>query len=501
MIPTIAIVGRPNVGKSSLLNALVRKRISIVDPTAGVTRDRITFPMEIDGKPFDLCDTGGMGIEDCDNLTDEVELQIRAGMDEAVALLFVVDGQTPITKLDQLVADRIRKSGKPILLVINKCDYPEQDVQSAEWMRAGFNQFVCSSAKQSRGREEILAWIGKHIPKDGEHRQDTALTIALVGRRNAGKSTFLNSLVGSERMIVSEVAGTTRDSVDIHMERDGQNIVVIDTAGVRKRKSVKGDIEFYSLKRAQRAMRRAQVTLHLLDSSIPISRVDKQLADFVLELGKPVIFVANKWDLMAPRPTGEYAEYLQKIFPFLDFVPVAFTTAKSGRNLESVLHLARHLHKQAGQRVTTGELNRVIHSAMVTTPPPLRNNRRAKIYFATQTEVFPPTIICFTNGEELIEPPYQKFLLREIRDKLAFNDVPIRLLFRGKEGLNREDKSEPKEGVAPDDAQIEKETGIPTLGTKPKAPRKPIRRGPPKKPDKAKKNKDTPGKPGVWKDL
>ncbi len=501
MIPTIAIVGRPNVGKSSLLNALVRKRISIVDPTAGVTRDRVTFPMEYNDIPFDLCDTGGMGIQDVDNLTEEVENQIRFGMDAAVALLFVVDGKSPMTKLDYLVADRIRSSGKPILLVINKCDHPEQDIQSAEWMRAGFGQFVCASAQQSRGRDEILGWIGKHLPKNGEKRQETAITIALVGRRNSGKSTFLNSLVGSERMIVREVAGTSRDSVDIHMERDGQSIVVIDTAGVRKRKSVKGDIEFYSLKRAQRAIKRAHVTLHLMDSSIPISRVDKQLADFVLELGKPVIFVANKWDLMAPRPTGDYADYLHKIFSFLDFVPVAFTTANTGRNLESVIHLARHLNKQAGHRVTTGELNRVIHEALATNPPPVRRFRRAKIYFATQTEVHPPTIICFTNGPDLIEEPYQKYLIREIRNKLAFNDVPIRLLFRGREGLNKDDKEEPKEGSILDDAQIEKATGITPLDPKAKLPIKRIRKAPPKKPDKARKNKETPGKPGVWKGL
>ncbi len=491
MIPTIAIVGRPNVGKSSLLNALVRKRISIVDPTAGVTRDRVTFPMEFNGNPFDLCDTGGMGIEDSDNLTAEVEDQIRAGIHASVALLFVVDGQAPVNKLDLLVADRIRASGKPVLLVINKCDHPEMDVQSAEWMEIGFPQFVCASAKQSRGREEILSWIGKHLPKRGEKRQDPAITIALVGRRNAGKSTFLNALAGTERMIVSEVPGTTRDSVDIHLERDGQDIVVIDTAGVRKRKSVKGDIEFYSLKRAQRAMRRAQVTLHLLDSTVPISRVDKQLADFVLELGKPVIFVANKWDLMAPRPTGDYADYLHKVFSFLDFVPVAFTTAKDGRNVEAAIHLARHLFKQAGTRVSTPDVNRILRKAIEDTPPPLRQNRRARIYYATQTEVYPPTIVCFTNGPELFDEPYQKYLLRKLRDQLAFNDIPVRLIFRKRESHPDESKSDfeaPDFPLGTDSAQERKPRPIPKKDRF-------------RKPDKAKKKRPGGSNPGVWKDI
>lgn len=493
MIPTIAIVGRPNVGKSSLLNALVQKRISIVDPTPGVTRDRVTFPLEIGGKPFDICDTGGMGIEDSDNLTEEVESQIRAGIHDAVALLFVVDGQSPITKLDQLVADRIRSSGKPILLVINKCDHPEMDVQSAEWMRAGFPQFLCASAKQSRGREEILNWISRHLPEVGETRKEPALTIALVGRRNAGKSTFLNALAGTERMIVSEVPGTTRDSVDIYLERDGQTIVVIDTAGVRKRKSVKGDIEFLSLRRAQRAMRRAHVTLHLLDSSVPISRVDKQLADYVLELGKPVIFVANKWDLMAPRPTGDYADYLHKVFSFLDFVPVAFTTAKAGRNVEAVIHLARHLFKQAGTRVSTPELNKILHQAMEETPPPLRQNRRARIYYATQTEVHPPTIVCFTNGPELFDEPYQKYLLRILRDKLAFNDVPVRFLFRkrSQEEVGQEPEANEEDGSKTTPKERRSGSSHRRSGNKPAA----------KQPGWKKKKKPGEGGPGVWKDI
>jgi GTP-binding protein len=233
-------------------------------------------------------------------------------------------------------------------------------------------------------------------------------------------------------MIVSEVPGTTRDSVDVRFERDGKAFIAIDTAGVRRQKSIASDIEFYGLARAQRSIRRADVVLLFLDGSQRISKVDKQLADYILEQYKPAIFVVNKWDLLRPLPTGEFANYLRRIFPNLDFVPIAFTTAKSGKNVYRVLSLARNIQKQASRRIPTAELNRVLRQALEQQPPPMRQNRRPKIAYATQVATNPPTILLFTNGPELFDATYQRYLLKTFRDQLGFTDVPIKLYLRHK---------------------------------------------------------------------
>lgn len=256
------------------------------------------------------------------------------------------------------------------------------------------------------------------------------MKLAIVGRRNTGKSTFINSLAESERVIVSEVPGTTRDSIDVRFERDGLTFLAIDTAGVRKKKSLQNDIEFYSLARAERSIRRADVVLLFFDAQDRVSKVDKQLAEYVLQQHKPAIFAVNKWDLMTPMPTSKMGKYLRATFPSLDYVPIAFLTAQSGKNVHTVLNLAQHLHKQASARVGTGDLNRVLRQAIEDSPPPMRQNRRPKIYYATQVDANPPTIVLFTNGPELIDNTYQRYLIKTIRDQLHFNDVPIKLYLR-----------------------------------------------------------------------
>jgi GTP-binding protein len=273
-----------------------------------------------------------------------------------------------------------------------------------------------------------------------------ALKLAIVGRRNTGKSTFINSLAQSERVIVSEVPGTTRDSIDVRFERDGLTFLAIDTAGVRKKKSLQNDIEFYSLARAERSIRRADVVLLFLDAPERISKVDKQLAEYILEQHKPAIFVVNKWDLMTPTPTGKMGQYIRKTFPSLDFVPIAFITAKAGKNVHAVLNLAQHLHKQASARIGTGDLNRVLRQALEASPPPLRQNRRPKVYYATQADTNPPTIVLFTNGPELFDNTYRRYLVKTIRDQLHFNDVPIRLHLRRRQ---REDQASLEESDVP----------------------------------------------------
>jgi GTP-binding protein len=458
-VPIVAIVGRPNVGKSSLFNCLAGRRIAIVEPTAGVTRDRVATVIDVGGRPVELVDTGGMGVADVDNLTDEIEKQIRYAIEQADVLLFVVDGRDGITPLDQEVAERLRHVNKPMMLVANKLDSPELDPQAAEFYKFGQGRVLHVSAQQKRNRDELLRQIAALLPppRDGEAApKEPALKLAIVGRRNTGKSTFINCLAQSERMIVSEVPGTTRDSVDVRFERDGLTFVAIDTAGVRKKKSLASDIEFYSMARAERSIRRADVVLLFLDAPHKISQVDKKLAEHVLTQHKAAIFVVNKWDLMAPMPTGKMADYIRKTFPSLDYVPIAFITAKQNRNVHAVLNLAQNLHKQAGARVATPELNRVLRDALTATAPPMRRNRRPKVYFATQVATNPPTIVLFTNGPELFDNTYRRYLVKTFRDRLPFGDVPIKLHLRkrGEGGTAVEETDDvPAEAIAEETAK------------------------------------------------
>jgi GTPase len=450
-VPVVAIVGRPNVGKSSLFNWLAGRRIAIVDPTAGVTRDRVSALVRAEGRFFELIDTGGIGVADVDNLTVQVERQIEAAIDQAHVLLFVVDARTGLMPLDEEVARRLRYVSKPIVCVANKCDTADFDSQAAEFYKLGRGKLVCVSAQQNRGKEELLDIIFERLPgADVLEQPDVAvMKLAIVGRRNTGKSTFINSLADSERMIVSEVPGTTRDSVDVRFERDGQAFIAIDTAGVRRKSSLATDIEFYSMARAERSIRRADVVLMFFDPRVRISKVDKQLAAYVLEQHKPAVFVMNKWDLMVPMPTGKIGNYIRNTFRNLDFVPIAFITAKAGKNVQAVLNLATTLHKQSSYRVTTGDLNRVLRQALEDSPPPLRQNRRPKVYYATQVGTNPPTLVLFTNGPELFDNTYQRYLQKTFHDKLGFSDVPVKLYLRRKQREDEPPSDEPTTPVEP----------------------------------------------------
>ena len=433
-LPVVAIVGRPNVGKSSLFNWLAGRRIAIVDPTAGVTRDRVATSVRLDDRLVELIDTGGMGVEDVDNLTAQIEQQIQFGIEQAAVLLFVVDARSGISSLDLDVARRMRATNKPVILVANKADDAIRDPDAAALWSLGLGEPLCVSAQQNRGKDELFKRIKRLLPDiaDEPFPLEVSMKVAIVGRRNTGKSTFINCLAESERVIVSEVAGTTRDSVDVRFERDGKAFIAIDTAGVRKKKSLASDIEFYSMHRAERSIRRADVVLLFLDAPESISKVDKQLAGYILDNHKPAIFVVNKWDLMDSIPTGTMADYIKKTFPSLDHVPIAFITAKEGKNVRAVLNLAQALHKQASARVGTGDLNRVLREAVEANPPPMRQNRRPKIYYATQVAANPPTIVLFTNGPELLDNTYLRYILRTFREHLPFSEVTIRLELRRK---------------------------------------------------------------------
>jgi GTP-binding protein len=491
-LPVVAIVGRPNVGKSSLFNCLAKRRIAIVDPTAGVTRDRVVSPVSWRDTTFDLTDTGGMGVEDVDNLTDDIERQIRIGMEQAQVIVFLVDARAGVTPLDQRVAERLRTLNKPVILVVNKCDVPELDQQAVEFYRLGFGDPMCVSAQHGRNRERLLDIIQAMVPITPPP-PDPVLKLAIVGRRNTGKSTFINSLAGQERVIVSEVAGTTRDSIDVRFEKDGMALLAIDTAGVRKRRSVKENIEFYSLARAQRSIRRADVVLLFLEPRLRISRVDKQLAEYILDLAKPAIFVINKWDLVKGRVTmDQMGEYVRRVFPSLTHVPIDFITAKTGKNVPMLVDLSRNLHKQASHRVSTPELNRVIQDALGRNPPPMRRGKNPRVYFATQASTNPPTLVLFCNGKSLFDPPYLRYLEKSIRDHLGFADVAINLVVQGKnqKGAGKREAQDAEEAEATRIHPPSRSTG-----TGPK-PRKASPEEAPK--SRGKKRQGPKPSPGTW---
>jgi GTP-binding protein len=452
-VPQVAIVGRPNVGKSSILNWLAGKLVSVVDPTAGVTRDRVTYLLHADGRYFELVDTGGMGIADVDDLTADVERQIDLALADADLILFVVEGTAGVAPLDKLVAERLRKLETPKLLVVNKCDSTKTDAEvHVFYQLAPEAPLIQTSVKANRNRRELQAAIAAALPPPAPEEQSEGaaraaepdLKLAIVGRRNVGKSTFINALARAERMIVSEVPGTTRDAVDVHFEQDGKRLIAIDTPGVRKKKSLANDIEFYGLVRAQKSIRRADVVLMFFDATDRISRVDKQLVDEIDSRSKPCVFVVNKWDLgkAEEMEMETWSEYLLRHFPTMRHVPVAFLTAKTGRNVQKLVNLAQSIAKQARQRVSTGRLNRVVRQAVQANPPSGKGSRRPLVFFATQVAVEPPTIVIKCNDPDLFSHNWKRYLLGVLHQELPFHEVPIKLYFRG-----REDEEEARRGA------------------------------------------------------
>ena len=447
-IPRVVIVGRPNVGKSSIFNWLDGRRLAIVDDMAGVTRDRLVTLIEHEGRFFELVDTGGMGIDDVDNLTKEVEQQIAAGIDEADVLLFVVDTKAGLTPLDEVVAERLRKVEKPILLLANKTDHAGIDNAALEFHRLGRGWLIPVSVHENRNKRLLFEEILDRLPPSEVEAGETEpprMKLAIVGRRNVGKSTFVNTLANAQRVIVSEVPGTTRDSVDVHFDLDGHRFVAIDTPGLRRNKSIRTDIDFYGLHRAQRSIRRSDVTLLFFDCTERISKVDKQLAHYIEQQFKPCIFVVNKWDKMAgSMPTERWVRYLREQFPTMTYCPIAFITGEIGKNVKALLNHAQMLFKQAQTRVPTANVNKLLRAALQQQQPPLHLNRRPKIYYGSQIGSTPPTIILMCNMPQGFPPSYKRFLINVFRDHLPFGEIPIKLYLQKRE-------SQPSDGgKAPD---------------------------------------------------
>ncbi|MFK7788042.1 MAG: ribosome biogenesis GTPase Der [Phycisphaeraceae bacterium] len=456
-LPKIAIVGRPNVGKSSLMNRLAGRKISIVDPTAGVTRDRVSTLIGIpnEGGEQDLAtliDTGGYGIEDSQQLTAEVEQQIATGLADADLVLFLVDAQTGVVPLDKTVAQVLRTTAgdKPIILVANKVDADRLEPAAYDAMGLGFGDPVKISATTKHNLGELYRVIRKHIDFDlydtsEDHDDDLGVLVAVVGKRNAGKSTLVNAVAGEERVIVSEKEGTTRDSVDVRCEVEGKIFTLIDTAGVRKTKSLGGDIEYYSQHRSLRSVRRADVCLLLIDSSLPISQVDHQLVNEINKHYRPTVVVINKWDLAEQEHTQEeYVEYLDDSLKGLVFAPIVFTSAANNEGMSEAVALAMNLYEQSHHRMGTSELNRAIEEIAKERGPSNKYGRHAKMYYATQTGVNPPTVVLFVNDADLFDRNYQQYVVNRMRDTVPFSEVPIRLFVRGKDKMSVEQRKDIK---------------------------------------------------------
>ncbi len=445
-MPQVVIVGRPNVGKSSLFNWLVGRRIAIVDPTSGVTRDRVTQLVEIEDRFIELVDTGGMGVRDADNLTAQIEHQIQLAIDAADLILFVVDTREGVTPLDQKIDQRLRALDVPVLCVANKADSAAIERHADEFYRFGRKVLVVS-AQERRGKDELLLAIREQLPpaEEDEATGEPIMKLAIVGRRNVGKSTFVNTLAKSERMIVSEVPGTTRDSVDVRFELDGKAFMAIDTPGFRRVRSMSGDLDYYSTHRAQRSIRRADVVLFFFDAEQTISKTDKQLCEYIVEEHKPCIFVVNKWDLLVDKArTSQWAEYLHDTLPMTDYMPVAFITGQTGKNVKLLLNHAQMLYKQSLVRTPTARLNKVVRAAMEKNPPPLYRNRRAKVFYAAQVAVQPPTIVLFASSPKALSQQYQRYLLGVLRDNLECGEVPIKLHIRQRASSDNRDDIESK---------------------------------------------------------
>ena len=436
--PVVSIVGRPNVGKSSLLNRLASRRISIVDPEAGVTRDRVSAVVSWKDVQFELVDTGGMTFErPQDPIGEQVPRQIELAIAQADLILFVVDAQDGLTPADREIANSLRGLGKPLLLVANKADNNALELAAAEFHQIGLGEPCTISALHGTGRTMLLDRIAEHLPTAAPAPAEPVVKLAVVGRQNSGKSTLINTVAREERAIVSEMPGTTRDSYDVRIRRNGRELVAIDTAGLKKKSSIKSSLEFYSFHRSERSVRRADVVLLIIDATQEISSVDKKTAAYIRAHLKPAIITVNKWDLAEDVATERYLAYVQDRLPGLARAPVSFISAKTGFNVWETVELAFSLCEQSRTRVSTGQLNSVVQALGGKRTPRRTKNREGKIYYATQVSVSPPTIVLFVNYPSLFTESYLRYIENGLQESLPFSEVPLKLIVRKRTGRER----------------------------------------------------------------
>jgi GTP-binding protein len=452
----VAIVGRPNVGKSTLFNRLIGERLAIVEDIPGTTRDRVYGTAEWNGRRFTVVDTGGLELEPGTDIEARVQEQARVAVEEADVILFVVDAAAGLAPLDHEVADRLRRASKPTILVVNKADNPRREQEGAEFYALGMEPTIAVSAQHGRNTGDLADMIVWELPppsdaeasvqSDADDLSEDELAeleeteigpprVAIVGRPNTGKSTFVNRVLGQERMIVSDVPGTTRDPVDTTVAVDDEPMILVDTAGIRRRGSIEKGIERYSVLRSMKAIDRADVAVVMTDAVEGYTAQDAHVVGYVLEAGKGIVLVINKWDAVEKdgHTADAWLKALRQEAPYLAWADIVFASALTGQRVERILREARRVAEERYRRVPTADLNRVVTDAVRAHPPSHVRNRLPKVFYATQAGVAPPTFVIFVNDPELIHFSYRRYLENRIRDEYGFLGTPIRLVFRARE--------------------------------------------------------------------
>ncbi|HBF2474146.1 TPA: ribosome biogenesis GTPase Der [Clostridioides difficile] len=433
--PVIAVVGRPNVGKSTIFNKFAGKRISIVENTPGVTRDRIFAEVEWLDKYFTLVDTGGIEPDSEDIILSQMRNQAMLAMDMSHVILFIVDGKAGITAADKEIAQLLRKTKKPVILVVNKIDSQSQFDNIYDFYELGFGTPFAVSGANSMGFGDLLDEIVENFPAglDTEYEEDI-IRVAITGKPNAGKSSILNKILGEERVIVSPIAGTTRDAIDTYFEKNGQKFLLIDTAGLRRKSKIYETIEKYSVIRAMSAVDRADVVLIVIDALEGVTEQDTKVAGIAHDEGKGCIFVINKWDLIEKdnKTMSNYTKDIKEKFPFMMYAPIVFVSAKTNQRMNKILDTVEYVSNEHSKRISTSALNEVIGEAVMLNQPPSDKGRRLKIYYGTQTDIRPPKITLFINDKDLTHFSYQRYLENKIRENFGFEGTSIKFEYRQK---------------------------------------------------------------------
>ncbi|WP_258359025.1 ribosome biogenesis GTPase Der [Moorella sulfitireducens (nom. illeg.)] len=434
--PVVAIVGRPNVGKSTLFNRITGTRVAIVEDTPGVTRDRLYRDADWRGRQFTLVDTGGIAARTDDPLVVQVRRQAEIALEEADVILFVVDARSGLTADDEEVAELLRRSGRPVILVTNKVEDFRDPTMIHEFYRLGLGEPLPVSAIHGLNIGDLLDRIVDLLPETAAEEDGPALKVAVVGRPNVGKSSIVNRLLGEERVIVSDLPGTTRDAIDTYFRRGEKEYILIDTAGMRRKSRIANPTEHYSVLRALKAVDRADVVLVVLDGTEGVTEQDKKIAGYGHEQGKASIIIVNKWDLVPKddKTITRYEERIREELSFMSYAPILFVSALTGQRVAKILPAIDAVGAEASHRVATSTLNSVVQEAIMLTPPPAVKGQGVKIFYATQVRVKPPTFIFFCNRPEDIHFSYQRYLENQLRQAFGFEGTPLRLLFRRSKG-------------------------------------------------------------------
>ncbi len=444
-LPMVVILGRPNVGKSSIFNQLVRSRIAIEDPIPGTTRDRISFQYRLMDRVFELVDAAGVGLVDEQRLEEHVEEQITFALERADLLIMVTDIKEGLVPLDMQVARLVRKQSKPVIVVANKADAPHQDNLAGVFHRLGLGEPLTFSARERRGRDELEELIFESLPpkRASENIESVLSTLrfAVVGKRNSGKSSLINFLSKDQRLIVNELPGTTRDSVDVHFKYQDLELTAIDTAGIQRKRSIANSVEFYSQARALKAIKRADVVIHLMDCLEATSKLDRKLAEAALEASKPVVIGVNKWDLVEPGvKLKDFKTYIEAKLPMLRFAPLSRVSVHQGLGCFELLEQTLNLHKQAHFRAGTGELNRAVQEAFDRHKPRSRYGKPAKLFYATQVSAAPPTILIYVNDSRIFRGAWNDYIQNQLRKRFDFSHIPLRIAFKNRERVTLDAK-------------------------------------------------------------